>query len=80
MCPSYKGRTAHGRVNRRGRFNGRPNGAPRQMRQHSKQNAFAPTQIPPVSAAKHNGAGIDLVLNYCVAYLAFGRYWQLIGR
>ena len=33
-------------------------------------------QIPPVSAAKHNGAGSDLILNDCLAYLRFGRYWH----
>jgi hypothetical protein len=32
-------------------------------------------QIPPVSAPKQNGAGSDLVLNDCLAYLRFGRYW-----
>jgi len=37
--------------------------APRPMPQHSNKCPFAPTQIPPVSAEKHNGAGIDLVLN-----------------
>ena len=31
-------------------------------------------QMPPVSAAKHNGAGSDLVLNDCLAYLRFDRY------
>jgi len=34
-------------------------------------------QIPPVSSAKYNGAGSDLVLNDCLAYLRFGRYWAL---
>jgi hypothetical protein len=34
-------------------------------------------QIPAVSAAKHNGAGSDLVLNDCLAYLRFGRYWPM---
>ncbi len=33
-------------------------------------------QIPPVSAAKHNGAGSDLILNDCLAYLRFGRYCE----
>jgi hypothetical protein len=80
MCPNYKGRTTHGRVNRRGRFNGRPNAAPLQYLSTLNKCTFAPAQIPPVSGAKHNGAGIDLVLNYWVAYLGFGRYWQLIGR
>ena len=30
-------------------------------------------RVPPVSAAKHNGAGSDLVLNDCLAYQRFGR-------
>jgi hypothetical protein len=34
-------------------------------------------QIPAVSAAKRNGAGSDLVLNDCLAYLRFGRYWPV---
>ena len=37
-------------------------------------------QIPPVSAAKQNGAGSDLVLNDCLAYLRFGRYCPFLVR
>jgi hypothetical protein len=29
----------------------------------------------PVCAAKYNGSGSDLILNDCLAYLRFGRYW-----
>ncbi|HJX84056.1 MAG TPA: hypothetical protein VJ723_06915, partial [Candidatus Angelobacter sp.] len=56
-------------INRRGRFDGRPNAAPHPMPQHSKQRTSAPMQIQPVFAAKYNGAGTDLVLNDCLAYL-----------
>ena len=44
------------------------------MPRHSKQYTSAPMQVPPVSAAKHNGADSDLVLNDCLAYLRFDRY------
>ena len=33
----------------------------------------------PVSAAKHNGSGSDLILNDCLAYLRFGRYWHEVA-
>jgi len=76
MCPSYKGRTAHGRVNRRGRFDGRPNAAPL----HFKQMYVRTHADTAGLRGATNGASSDLVLNNGVAYLGFGRYWQLFGR
>jgi hypothetical protein len=56
-------------VNRRGRLNGRQRCSASYASSTLNKFTFAPSQIPPVSAAKHNGAGSDLVLNCCVAYL-----------
>ena len=61
-------------VNRRGHFDGRQK-LLRVLCLSSLNNVRLPhMQIPPVSAAKQNGAGSDLVLNNCLAYPRFGRF------
>jgi hypothetical protein len=62
-------------VKRRGRFDGRQK-LLRVLCLSNLNNVRLPP-IPPVSAAKQNGAGSDLVLNDCLAYPRFGRYWPI---
>src|ERR1700722_1824644 len=71
MCPSYQERTAYERSTA---ADASTAGRTLLRVLCFKQCTSAPTQIPPVFAAKHNGAGSDLVLNDCIAYLRFGRF------